>query len=129
MGIGGVFFASGVTFLCLGSIAAACLLVACTLVLSALLMEKEARLNHEKKFFSTEVKIDDLNTMVEELGEALSDSEEKPVTTAERADADQAQTRLEIEIDRQYIPGFQRNDKELEERISKTRQLVIERLL
>src|SRR3990167_668901 len=133
-GIGGVFFASGVTFLCLGSIAAACLLVACTLVLSALLMEKEARLNHEKKFFSTEVKIDDLNTMVEELGETLtlSDSKEKPVTTVESASVDQMQTassEQSIEIDRRYIPEFQRNDKELEERISKTRQLVIERLL
>ncbi|EKD74716.1 MAG: hypothetical protein ACD_44C00356G0001 [uncultured bacterium] len=51
------------------------------------------------------------------------------MTTAESADADQAQTSLEIEIDRQYIPGFQRDDNELKERISKTSQRVEERLL
>ena len=125
--------ASGVgTLALIGGLAAGCLLVALCLALPAWWMENQSRRNHEKKFFSTEVKIDDLNTMVEELGEALSDSEEKPVTTVESASVDQMQTassEQSIEIDRQYIPGFQRNDKELEERISKTRQLVIERLL
>src|SRR3990167_4660181 len=122
--------ASGVgTLALIGGLAAGCLLVALCLALPAWWMENQSRRNHEKKFFSTEVKIDDLNTMVEELGEALSDSEEKPVTTAERADADQAQTSLEIEIDRQYIPGFQRDDNELKERISKTSKRVEERLL
>ena len=130
----GIIAASAAFLGIFAGIAGGCLLLAGFLGLSIFLIEEEARFNHEKKFFSNKVKIDELNTLVEGLGETLtlSDSKEKPVTTVESASVDQMQTassEQSIEIDRRYIPEFQRNDKELEERISKTRQLVIERLL
>ncbi|OGT75909.1 MAG: hypothetical protein A3G71_04260 [Gammaproteobacteria bacterium RIFCSPLOWO2_12_FULL_38_14] len=108
----------------LSIVAGACLLAALLPGLSALLMERESQRNHEKNFFSMEVKIEDLNTLVEGLGESPL-----VLSNENAASVDQAQTapsKPEIKIDRRYIPKFQgRDDETLEARISKQRESVI----
>ena len=108
----------------LSIVAGACLLAALLPGLSALLMERESQRNHEKNFFSMEVKIEDLNTLVEGLGESPL-----VLSNENAASVDQAQTapsKPEIKIDRRYIPKFQgRDDETLEARISKRRESVI----